>query len=70
MGNTSGVLSTINLFPVPKQFHAQNEGLAMGFPLSPIAANIFMEALEIEALANIQPSPSHWYRYVDDTFVI
>ena len=33
------------------QFYQQLEGAAMGSPLSPIVANIFMEKFEEEALA-------------------
>ena len=33
------------------QFYQQLEGAAMGSPLSPIVANIFMENVEEEALA-------------------
>ena len=42
----------------------------MGSPLSPLVANIFMEAFETEALENATMKPTHWFRFVDDTFVI
>ena len=32
------------------EFFEQREGAAMGSPLSPVVANIFMEKFEIEAL--------------------
>ena len=51
------------------QFYQQLEGAAMGSPLSPIVANIFMEKFE-EALATVPHPPSLLKRYVDDTFVI
>ena len=52
------------------QYYEQVEGAAMGNPLCPIVANIFMEKLETEALETAPHLPSLWKRFVDDTFVI
>ena len=39
----------------------------MGSPVSPIVANLYMEAFERKALATSINPPSFWYRYFDDT---
>ena len=46
-------------------YYKQLQGAAMGSPLSPIVANIFMEEFKTSAL-----QPKLWLRYVDDTFII
>ncbi|XP_071476521.1 uncharacterized protein [Diadema antillarum] len=50
--------------------YKQQQGAAMGSPLSPIIANIYMEHFESHALATAQHKPSLWLRYVDDIFTI
>jgi hypothetical protein len=52
------------------QVYKQQYGAAMGSPISPIVANLFMEKLETDALATCAYPPRIWYRYVDDTFVV
>ena len=51
-------------------FFDQAEGAIMGLPLSPIVANLFMEAFEEKALGSAVLRPRMWVRYVDDTFVL
>ena len=52
------------------KFYEQVEGTAMGSPISPIVANLFMEQFEITALQSSSNPPLLWKRFVDDTFVI
>nr|XP_022900608.1 uncharacterized protein LOC111413742 [Onthophagus taurus] len=42
----------------------------MGFPLSPVVANFYMELFEEDALKKSQWKRKPWLRYVEDTFVI
>ncbi|XP_072025352.1 uncharacterized protein [Amphiura filiformis] len=52
------------------KFYRQRHGCAMGSPVSPIVVNLFMEQFERTALDSFTGTPpSHWFRYVDDTWV-
>ena len=55
-------------FQFEGQLYKQCFGTAMGSPVSPIIANLFMEHQEQLALQNCpsEMKPSFWYRYVDD----
>ena len=48
----------------------RQEGLAMGLPLSPVLANIYLEYIEEMVLWSTSLNPSMWLTYVDDTFVL
>lgn len=55
-------------FVYHQQYHEQRDGAAMGSPVSPVVANIYMEHIEEMAMQH-SPSPLRfWRRYVDDTF--
>ena len=47
--------------------YEQVEGVAMGSPLSPIVANLYMEAFEKSAIDAFPLKPKWWKRFVDDT---
>ena len=51
-------------------FYAQIEDAAMGSPVSPIVANLFMEDYEGKALEAYQDPPKYWGRYVDDGLAV
>lgn len=51
-------------------FYMQINGVAMGSPVSPVVADIYMEDFEKKALATALATPKTFKRYVDDTFVI
>ena len=56
-------------FSFQNNFYEQVEGAAMGSPASLIVVNLYMDYFEKKAL-HTASTPSHWFRFVDDTFVI
>ena len=48
--------------------YRQVDGVAMGSPLGPVLANVFMVELEKILVPQLESSVALWYRYVDDTF--
>ena len=57
-------------FSFQGQFFEQVEVVAMGSPVSPTVAHLYMEYLEQKALSTAPHPPNFWCRYVDDSFVI
>ena len=58
-------------FLFKEKFYDQIDGVAMGSPLAPVFANLFMGHYEKEWLTNYDGvSPSYYTRYVDDIFLV
>ena len=56
-------------FQYEEVIYSQVEGAAMGSPVSPIVANLFMEWFEQIAIETFKYELTIWRRYVDDTIV-
>lgn len=57
-------------FLFQRQHFQQVDGAAIGSPMSPIVANIFMEEFKELALCSAPIPQRLWKQYVDDTFCI
>ena len=54
-------------FSFSSEIYMQNDGVAMGFPLGPVLANIFIVELEKTIMPSFSDKIKLWKRYVDDT---
>ena len=61
---------TTTYFLYADKYYEQQEGTAMGSPVSPLVANLFMEYLEKIAIDTSLNPVRLWKRYIDDIFCI
>ena len=62
------ILCTKNVyFTFNDVIYVQTDGVAMGSPLGPVLANIFMIHLENSLIPTLSEKLTFWSRYVDDT---
>ena len=54
------------IFCFSKKFYKQLQGAAMGLPISPVIANIYMEYCESLAIPSSPTLMRWWFRYVDN----
>ena len=64
-----GVATKGQLFQFNRSLYEQVDGVAMGSPLGPLLANVFMSSIE-EKLDVDGKLPPYYRRYVDDTFTV
>ena len=57
-------------FMFGSQEYIQHSGLAMGSPLSPVAACLYMEWLEKHQYKNIMGEGTFWVHYIEDVLVV
>ena len=61
---------TSTYFIFQGRYFEQQEGAAMGSPISPIVTNLYMENFANKAINSAPQLPLFWRRFVDDTFTI
>ena len=59
-----------NVFNFEDEEYSQHNGLAMGSPLSPVAACLYLEKLEEEHYLGIMGPDTMWMRYIDDVLIV
>ena len=53
-------------FTFSNKIYIQNDGVAMGLPLGPVLANVFMGELETALIPKLSSKLSSWRSFVDD----
>ena len=56
-------------FSVNNDIYTQIDGVAMGSPLGPVVANIFMVELETTLVPKLEDLVQKWRSFVNDTYV-
>ena len=65
------ILCTKNVhFTFNGEIYSQQDGVAMGSPLGPVLAGIFMVELERTLVPKFRRKMFPWRRYVDDTIAM
>jgi hypothetical protein len=59
-----------NYFQFDDDFYLQKMGTAMGSPMAPAYASLFMGKLEKDFLKICEHKPTLWFRFLDDIFMI
>ncbi len=63
------ICTTQSHFQFNKSYYEQIDGVAMGSPLGPLFANVFMSNFERKYMKQIKKlGVNLWLRYVDDVF--
>ena len=57
-------------FQFQGRFFEQLQGTAVGSPISPIVAHLYMEDFETKAINTAEYLPNIWKKYVDDTCMV
>ena len=60
----------VHIFRCKQHINQQDHGCAMGLPVNPIIANLYMESFEVKAITSSPHPLTFWMRYVDGTFVV
>jgi len=68
--NLTKLYMSQNVFQFNNKFFEHIKGTAMGNPLSPFLAEVFISRFETNCRKNMDNFPEILYRYVDDIFTI